>query len=165
MPANANEAFSIYITKWYSSTVIARWVFQTRTFARWAFKAGVSDAQLLRAVEELSGGLIDAQLGGALVKKRVAISGKGKRSGGRTLVATNLKDRWIFLFGFGKNERDNVNLSELTALRELAKTYLELNESQLATAVTSGELIEVKNDTETEKQNLERGAGIRNRPL
>jgi hypothetical protein len=144
--------------------VTERQVYKTRTFARWVSKITISDAELLVAVEEVSLGLIDAQLGGSLVKKRVALNGKGKRSGGRTLIATNLKDRWVFLYGFEKNERENITLSELTALRELAKTYIELGEDQLNNALMSGELVEVKHDTETEKQNSERSAGIGNRP-
>lgn len=98
------------------------------------------------------------------MKKRVAINGKGKRSGARTLIATNLKERWVFLYGFEKNERDNITLNELTALWALAKTYLELDANQLNVAINSGELVEVKHDTETEKQNIEGSSGIGNRP-
>lgn len=141
-----------------------RQVYKTRSFTRWLSKTAINDTQLIVAVEEISLGLIDAQLGGSLVKKRVAINGRGKRSGARTLIATNLKERWVFLYGFEKNERDNITLNELTALWALAKTYLELDANQLNVAINSGELVEVKHDTETEKQNIEGSSGIGNRP-
>jgi len=64
-------------------------VFKTRHFGRWVRKAGLSDQALCQAVEEMAGGLIDADLGGGGVKKRVGIAGRGKRGGARTLVATN----------------------------------------------------------------------------
>lgn len=95
------------------------------------------DAALCAAVEEMSSGLIDADLGGGVVKKRVAIPGRGKRGGARTLLATNKASRWFFMFGFEKNERDNVDARELEALQTLAKNYLALTASQLNEAVTT----------------------------
>ncbi len=77
-------------------------IFRTRTFTRWMGKAGLTDDDLCQAVTEMVAGLIDADLGGHVVKKRVALAGRGKRGGARTIVATNLADRWFFLFGFGK---------------------------------------------------------------
>lgn len=53
-------------------------------------------------------GLIDAELGGHVVKKRVAVPGRGKRGGPRTLVGTNFRNRWFFMFGFEKNERGDI---------------------------------------------------------
>jgi hypothetical protein len=113
-----------------------RRVFKTRSFARWAVKANLVDATLCAAVEEMSSGLIDADLGGGVVKKRIAIPGRGKRGGARTLLATNRASRWFFMFGFEKNERDNIDMRELEALQSLAKNYLSLNSSQLTEAVS-----------------------------
>jgi hypothetical protein len=113
-----------------------RRVFKTRSFARWAAKANLVDATLCAAVEEMSSGLIDADLGGGVVKKRIAIPGRGKRGGARTLLATNRASRWFFMFGFEKNERDNIDMRELEALQSLAKNYLSLNSSQLTEAVS-----------------------------
>ena len=78
-------------------------VFKTRHFARWTRKSGLSDRALCQAVDEMIAGLIDADLGGGLVKKRVGLPGRGKRGGARTLVATNKRSRWFFVFGFEKN--------------------------------------------------------------
>ncbi len=73
-------------------------------------------------------GLIDAELGGHVVKKRVALSGQGKRGGARTIVATKMTDRWFFLFGFSKNERANIDKKELKILQEVAKELLSFND-------------------------------------
>lgn len=91
-------------------------------------------------------GLIDADLGGHVVKKRVALPGQGKRGSTRTLVGTNYKDRWIFLFGFGKSERDNITVSELVVLQETAKDLLALNARQIEVAIEHGELLEIDHD-------------------
>jgi hypothetical protein len=91
----------------------------------------------------MNAGLIDADLGGGLYKKRVARTGQGKSGGFRTLVATNRGDRWIFVFGFSKNERDNINKKEKDALKKLASYYLSLSVQTLLKAQQSKELIEV----------------------
>lgn len=72
-------------------------------------KTELSDEALCKAVSEMEQGLIDADLGGHVVKKRVAVPGRGKSGGARTLVGTNFGNRWFFLFGFEKNERDNID--------------------------------------------------------
>ena len=92
----------------------------TRAFARWLRRSAVSETALSIAVAEMSGGLVDADLGGGVLKKRVPVPGRGKRGGARTLVATNRDDRWFFVFGFEKNERSNITARELEALQALA---------------------------------------------
>lgn len=93
-------------------------------------------------------GLIDADLGGHVVKKRIALAGQGKRGGVRTIVASNLADRWFFLYGFGKNERANVDDSELRMLREVAKELLEFNDEQRVAALVAGEIVEICRDND-----------------
>ncbi len=95
------------------------------------------------AAAEMSQGLIDAYLGGHVVKKRVAVGGRGRRSGARTIVATNFGNKWIYIFGFEKNERSNIEISELKALQELAKTLVELNIDKTSVAILHGELIDL----------------------
>lgn len=109
-------------------------------------KAGLTDDDLCQAVTEMVAGLIDADLGGHVVKKRVALAGRGKRGGARTIVATNLADRWFFLFGFGKNERANINPDELKFFQEVAKDLLEFSERQVQVAILMGEIAEVDHD-------------------
>lgn len=123
-----------------------RRVFKTRHFSRWLRKSEVTDAVLCAAVDEMQAGLIDAELGGDVVKKRVALPGRGKRGGARTLVATRKGTRWFFVFGFEKNERSNVTLTELEALQTLASALLEMSSVQLDTAVEDGTLQEICHD-------------------
>jgi hypothetical protein len=125
-------------------------VFKTRTFNRWMRKAALSDRHLCKAVTEMERGLIDADLGGHVVKKRIALPGRGKSGSTRTLVGTNYKGRWFFLFGFDKNERANISADELTVLQEIARTFLALKDNQIATALATGELLEICDDDETQ---------------
>lgn len=122
--------------------------FRTRSFTRWMRKAGLTDEVLYAAVSEMAQGLIDADLGGHLVKKRVALPGQGKRGGARTIVATKMADRWFFVLGFAKNERANIDAAELKALQELAKHYLGFDDRQIKQAIDSGVLTEVRHDHE-----------------
>lgn len=90
-------------------------------------------------------GLIDANLGGGLVKKRIARAGSGKSSGFRTLLATNKNDKWIFVYGFAKNERDNINNQEVLALKRLATVLLGMNEEAVKQLLANNELKEICN--------------------
>jgi len=120
-------------------------IHKTRTFARWMKREGLADSDLSKAVTEMQAGLIDARLGGGLFKKRVARSGEGKRSGYRMLVASNLGERWVFMFGFAKNERDNVDDDELRLMKRVAAAWLEMSSPMLSKAVEAGELVEIRN--------------------
>jgi len=118
-------------------------IFKTRYFCRWMRKTKLADQALCLAVAEMEKGLIDADLGGGVVKKRIALPGRGRSGSTRTLVATNKGDRWFFLFGFEKNERANITPEELAALRELAKQLLDRTQVQLEQAILDGALQEI----------------------
>jgi len=121
-------------------------IYTTRWFDRWARKQGLAASSLCAAVQEMEKGLFDADLGGGLFKKRIAKPGQGKSGGFRTLVATNKGSRWVFVYGFPKNERSNIHKDELEALRKLATHLLALTAQAVATAKQAGELIEVDCD-------------------
>jgi len=106
-------------------------------------KAGVTDAALWAAVLEMRQGLVDADLGGHVLKKRVALPGQGKRGGARTLVATKKAGRWFFMYGFNKNERANIRTDELKVLQELAKDLVGFDDRRLTIALAAGEIVEV----------------------
>lgn len=89
-------------------------------------------------------GLTDARLGGQVVKKRVAVSGAGKRGGARTLVAFRDSEKAFFIYGYAKIERANVCHKELQALTLLAKELLSFPAQVLARASQAGELIEIE---------------------
>ena len=121
-------------------------IFRTRPFSRWMRKIGFTDGALRGAVSEMDKGLVDADLGGHVLKKRIALPGQGKRGGARMLVATLRAGRWFFLYGFGKNERANIDQDELKVLQEVAKDLLGLDEQGLATALAAGEIVEVPDE-------------------
>lgn len=125
-----------------------RRVFKTRHFTRWMRKTGLANTALCAAVDEMVRGLVDADLGGGVVKKRVPLPGRGKSGSTRTLVATNKGNRWFFLFGFEKNERDNVSEKELEALQAIAGDLLKLSSRDLDAQVESGALQEICHDNQ-----------------
>lgn len=124
-------------------------IFKTRHFARWLRKTELTDAALCQAVREMAAGLVDAELGADVLKKRVALPGRGKRGGARTLVASKKIDRWFFMFGFEKNEKANISPTELDALQTLASELLALTGQQLDIAVIDGSLQEICHEPQT----------------
>jgi hypothetical protein len=121
-------------------------ILKTRNFARWARKTGLADSLLDKAVLEIGRGLLEADLGGGILKKRIALPGRGKRGSVRTLLATNRNDRWFFVFGFEKNKRANISDNELESLKKLAKHLLGLTAAQITTAIEEGALMEVEHE-------------------
>jgi len=121
-------------------------IFETRLFHRWRSRAGLTETDLCKAVLEMSQGLVDADLGGGIVKKRIGAAGRGKRGGFRTLAATRQDLRWFFVFGFAKNDRSNITAKELEALQALACDLLSLTPRQVRQAVDDGTLQEIPND-------------------
>ena len=115
----------------------------TRHFSRWLSKTDLSIDALCKASQEMERGLIDANLGGGLVKKRVALPGRGKSGSTRTLVATNFVDRWFFVFGFEKNDRDNISVKELKALKAITADLLHLRLAQIAAALAAKTIEEI----------------------
>jgi len=122
--------------------------YKTKVFARWAVKEKLGDVVLCQALQEVCDGLIDASLGGGLIKKRVAAFGRGKSGSYRTLIAFRSDERAIFLYGFGKNERDNIDEKEKRGLKLLAQQFLRFEETELRTADQKGVLIKVTCDDE-----------------
>ena len=61
--------------------------------------AHIEDA-LCTAAVKMAQSLVAADLGGAIVKKRVGLAVRGKREGARTLIASNKDKRWFFVYGF-----------------------------------------------------------------
>jgi hypothetical protein len=118
-------------------------IFKIKSFSKWAKSEGMTDAALQGAVHKMVQGLIDADLGAGIIKKRIALPGMGKRGGARTLLATNYGNRWVFLVGFTKGERDNITATELAALKLLGGDWLALSTAQIELALTQLKLIEI----------------------
>ncbi len=121
-------------------------IFKTRWFQRWAKKEGLNDQALIAAVREIEQGLVDADLGGSVYKKRVPIAGQGKRGSMRTLLAFRIGEKAFFIFGFAKNKQANISQKEEQAIKQLAREFLGYTEHALKKALAAGELVEVGNE-------------------
>ena len=120
--------------------------FKTKAFARFADRAGLEDAALCEAVRRARDGLIDADLGGGVIKQRIARKGGGRSAGFRTIVVFRRGALAFFVHGFAKSDRENLRRKELSGLRSLANEYLALDEAGLAAAQAVGAIIEVECD-------------------
>jgi len=120
-------------------------IFKTSEFAKWQKKSRIADKALVNAILEIDAGLVDANLGGNVYKKRIAKAGFGKSSSYRTIVATIKQGIWIFLFGFEKNKQASINKQDLDALQEFAAELLTL---KIEVLKSSKEIIEVKYEVE-----------------
>ena len=118
-------------------------VFKNKSFARFARKARITDAVLCAAIADASRGLVDADLGGGVVKQRIARQGAGKSGGFRTVILFRLHEKAFFVHGFAKNEQDNIRDNELAALKLLATEMMAYDDEALARATANGTLMEV----------------------
>ena len=120
--------------------------FKTKPFARFAHREGIADEALFDAVERAARGLIDADLGGGVIKQRIARRGQGRSGGFRTIMVFRRGERAFFVYGFAKSGRENLRRDELETYRLLADEYLALDPSGLAAALAVGAIIEVNCD-------------------
>ena len=126
--------------------------FKVKSFERFAQKHGISDADLLKAAESMTAGNFDADLGGGVYQQRVARVGQGKSSGFRTLLAHRTSEHVFFVFGFAKNEKDNITQKELKALKAQAKTLGQLSTDRIVSALQYGALVEVERGNEQDQE-------------
>lgn len=115
-------------------------IFRTKPFTRLARREGLTDDHICMAVQEMNSGLIDANLGSGLFKKRIAVPGKGKSGGWRTLIGFKTSEKAFFLYVFPKKSQDNIQRHELIALKKLAKFYLSMKTWEIEAALERGEL-------------------------
>lgn len=119
-------------------------VFKTKWLARFARRERISDSNLREAIDRAERGLVDADLGGGLIKQRVAREGQGRSGGYRMLVAFRQQGRTVFLYGFAKSGQDNIDADELESLRNIAAGWLDADTERMKAAVTASELQEVE---------------------
>ncbi len=121
-------------------------IFKTKTFNRWQRKEKISDSFLYLAIQEMLSGLIDAELGNYLFKKRIAKPGFGKRSSYRTIVASKINNTWFFIYGFSKNEKDNISEKEEQALVTYSQQLFKFSNEELEKMVVKQIIFEVNHE-------------------
>ena len=129
-------------------------IYANRWFAKFAAKEKISDRTLADAVARATSGLIDADLGGGLIKQRIARQGGGKSGGYRSILIFRSGDRAIFVFAFAKSAKANLSAAELKIYRKAASIMLELGEDQIETEVEAGRLVEVKDDEQGQSEDI-----------
>ena len=123
-------------------------IYKDRWFAKFASREGISDATLVAAIDQANRGLMDADLGGGLIKQRVAREGGGKSGGYRTLVFFRHAERAIFAFGFAKSDKANLSAVEMRTYKQAAKIVLGLTPAQIDMEVREERLFEVNDDAQ-----------------
>ena len=118
-------------------------IYKLSDFGEWAVEEGITDANLLKALAEMEQGLIDANLGGGLYKKRLSRKGQGKSGSYRTLIAFRQGHRTVFIYGFSKNEHENINRKEKEVFKKAARFYLDLDDIQISLLVRRRILVEI----------------------
>jgi len=127
-------------------------IFKSKWFQRFARKEGIEDAALREAVHRAEKGQVDADLGGDVIKQRIARPGQGKSKGYRTIIPFRRGAKAFFLYGFPKSQRANINEDEEEQFKEAAKHVLSLTEEQLSELLKRGDFVEVKaNEQEVSK--------------
>lgn len=125
-------------------------IFKTKWLTRFTRRERISDGSLSDAIARAEQGLIDADLGGGLIKQRVARAGQGRSGGYRMVVAFRSRERAVFLYGFAKNERDNISDEELLTLKDIASSWLKATEKGISKALEDEVLTEVEYGEEGE---------------
>lgn len=119
-------------------------VFKTRWFARYARRQGIPDKSLREAIERAEHDLIDADLGGGLIKQRVARQGHGRSGGYRVLIAYRIGNRALFLYGFAKSDRENIEPDEIRSLRQVADYWIAADPTRIRAGLQDGAIVEVE---------------------
>jgi len=118
-------------------------IFKNTWFTRFADKEGITDSELREAINQLEAGQADVDLGGGVYKVRLARPGEGKSGGYRVIVFFRSEVRTIYVYGFAKSVRANINSKELKAYKEAAKKYFSMTIEQLEKRIIRGELLEL----------------------
>ena len=123
-------------------------VYKTKPFARFAKKARIADGDLWRAAQQVNQGLMDADLGGGVIKQRIARAGEGKSGGSRTILLFRKSNRAVYVYGFEKKNLANIKPDELEAFRELAEVILGYTRDEIASRVKDGALFAIEEPEE-----------------
>ena len=127
-------------------------IFLNKPFQRFVRKEGIQDVDLCQAVARAERGLVDADLGGGVIKQRIARPGEGRSGGFRSIILYRTQERSFFVYGFAKNRRGNIDRSELIDLRALASVVMGMDDSALEAALAA----EIWKELDCNEQNLQK---------
>lgn len=113
-------------------------IFKNAWFERFARKQKIPDALLVEAVRRAEKGQIDADLGGGVLKQRIARSGAGKSGGYRAIILYRRNRRAFFVYGFPKSERESIENDEEEAFKKAAKFVFDLSDENLVSLIEKG---------------------------
>jgi len=123
-------------------------VYRMKTFRRFQRKEDIGDDELREEIRRAERGLVDAELGGGIIKQRIARRGQGRSGGYRVIIAYRASTRAVFPYGFAKNEKDNISDDELSALRQIAADLFRASQDDLERMVRDNRLTELNYDEE-----------------
>ena len=121
-------------------------VFKNAWFGRFARKEKISAAALWDAVERVERGQVDADLGGGVIKQRIARPGEGRSKGYRSIVLLLKGERAFFVFGFPKSDLGNIRDDEEAHFKKMARRVLALTNAQLQELIANQQFEEVSGD-------------------
>jgi len=118
-------------------------IYKNSWFNRFADKSGITDNDLVKVIERIENGKIDADLGGGVIKQRIARQGQGRSKGYRAIILVRQKDKGFFVYGFSKSDKDNINKSDEREFKKLAESLLNMTDKQMRELLKVGDIYEV----------------------
>ena len=119
-------------------------IFKNTWFQRFARREKITDEVLKDAIARAEKGTINADLGGNVIKQRIARVGQGKSGGYRTIIIYKKEDKAFFVYGFAKSERENIDKNEIDVFKKSAKELLALSDKHIQELIENGALTEVE---------------------
>lgn len=118
-------------------------IYKNAWFERFARKENIQDDTLRGVIHKIENGIVDADLGGGLLKQRIAGPGRGKAKGYRVIILIRKGDKAFFVYGFAKKDRANINKEEKELFKKMAGHVLSLSDSQISALVAKGQFKEI----------------------
>ncbi len=119
-------------------------IFKNAWFKRFVRRKKINDQALKEAIARIAEGYVDADLGGNVLKQRIARPGQGRSGGYRTIIIFRHGDKAFFVYGFAKSEKENLDKDEITIFKKSAKALLDLSDEQIKKLIENEGLTEVK---------------------
>ena len=118
-------------------------IFKNAWFGRFARREKITDAVLKDAIARAERAIIDAELGGGVIKQRIARPGQGRSGGYRSIIIFQKGERAIFVYGFAKSDREDIEPDELAGFKKLAKEWFTFSDQKIDAMINNQELTEI----------------------